>query len=68
MTEVERAAYENSILAPWMIAVIVVGMLALVVLIVFISNSERRLPVQYAKRVVGTEDVRRPVPPTFPSR
>ena len=36
-----------------MIAVIVVGMLALVVLIVFISNSERRLPVQYAKRVVG---------------
>ena len=53
MTEVERAAYENSILAPWMIAVIVVGMLALVVLIVFISNSERRLPVQYAKRVVG---------------
>ena len=53
MTEVERAAYENSILAPWMIAVIVIGMLALVVLIVFISNSERRLPVQYAKRVVG---------------
>ena len=53
MSEVERAAYENSILAPWMIAVIVVGMLALVVLIVFISNSERRLPVQYAKRVVG---------------
>ena len=32
---------------------IVIGMLALVVLIVFISNSERRLPVQYAKRVVG---------------
>ena len=53
MSEVERAAYENSILAPWMIAVIVVGMLALVVLIVFIYNSERRLPVQYAKRVVG---------------
>ncbi len=32
---------------------IVIGMLLLVVLIVFISNSERRLPVQYAKRVVG---------------
>ena len=29
------------------------GMLALIVLIVFIDNSERRLPVQYAKRVVG---------------
>ena len=40
-------------LAPWMIPVIVIGMLALVVFIVFISNSERRLPVQYAKRVVG---------------
>ena len=53
MSEVERAAYENSILAPWMIAVIVIGMLALVVFIVFISNAERRLPVQYAKRVVG---------------
>ena len=32
---------------------IVVGMLALVIFIVFISNAERRLPVQYAKRVVG---------------
>ncbi len=32
---------------------IVIGLLALVVLIVFIYNSERRLPVQYAKRVVG---------------
>ena len=32
---------------------ILVGMLALVVLIVFITNSERRIPVQYAKRVVG---------------
>ena len=53
MSETARAAYENSILAPWMIAVIVIGMLALVVFIVFISNAERRLPVQYAKRVVG---------------
>ena len=42
------------IMDPGMIAVLlVVGMLALVVLIVFITNSERRLPVQYAKRVVG---------------
>ncbi len=52
-SETDIAAYENLVLAPWMIAVIVVGLLALVVLIVFISNSERRLPVQYAKRVVG---------------
>lgn len=32
---------------------IVLGMLALVVFVVFISLAERRLPVQYAKRVVG---------------
>ena len=36
-----------------MVAVVILGMLALVVFIVFISNAERRLPVQYAKRVVG---------------
>ena len=40
-------------LAPWVIALIVVGMLALVVFIVYINNAERRIPVQYAKRVVG---------------
>ena len=39
---------------PWWGAVlIVIGMLAIVVLIVFISNAERRLPVQYAKRMVA---------------
>ena len=37
----------------WMIALIVVGVLALIVLIVFVNNAERRLPVQYAKRQVG---------------
>ena len=34
------------------IASIIIG-LGMVVLIVFITNSERRLPVQYAKKVVG---------------
>ena len=63
MSEADIAAYNNLMLAPWMIAVIIIGMLALVVFIVFISNAERRLPVQYAKRVVGPEDVRRPVQP-----
>ena len=53
MSATDIAVYENLMLAPWMIAVIVIGMLALVVFIVFISNAERRLPVQYAKRVVG---------------
>ena len=39
---------------PWWGAILIlIGMLAIVVLIVFIQNSERRIPVQYAKRVVG---------------
>ena len=38
----------------WYVAILmVVGMLAIVMFIVFITNSERRIPVQYAKRVVG---------------
>ena len=32
---------------------IIVGILAIILFIVFITNSERRIPVQYAKRVVG---------------
>ena len=46
-------AMQAQALAPWMIPLIIIGMLALVIFIVFISNAERRLPVQYAKRVVG---------------
>ncbi|OUN84851.1 preprotein translocase subunit SecY [Flavonifractor sp. An52] len=45
---------EGVVNLPWWGAIlIVIGMLAIVVLIVFIQNSERRIPVQYAKRVVG---------------
>ncbi|MGM9593706.1 MAG: preprotein translocase subunit SecY [Candidatus Onthomonas sp.] len=40
-------------IAPWAVPLIVVGMLLLVVFVVFINSSERRIPVQYAKRVVG---------------
>ena len=32
---------------------LIVGILAIMTFIVFITNSERRIPVQYAKRVVG---------------
>ena len=32
---------------------IVIGVALIIVLIVFVSNAERRIPVQYAKRVVG---------------
>ena len=37
----------------WAIPLIIIGILAIVVLIVFVSDAERRIPVQYAKRVVG---------------
>ncbi len=40
-------------LHPAFIPLIIVGMLALVAFIVFITDAERRIPVQYAKRVVG---------------
>ena len=37
----------------WVTALMLLGALAMIVLIVLINDSERRLPVQYAKRVVG---------------
>ena len=43
----------NSAIAPWGIVLMLVGMLALIVFIVFINDAERRIPVQYAKRQVG---------------
>ena len=35
------------------VILMLLGALALVVLIVYVSNAERRIPVQYSKRVVG---------------
>jgi len=40
-------------MAWWQALIVVVAMAALVVLIVFVNDAERRIPVQYAKRVVG---------------
>ena len=38
----------------WWVAVLMfLGALAIIVLIVFVNDAERRIPVQYAKRVVG---------------
>lgn len=37
----------------WVAALMFLGALAIIVLIVFVSDAERRIPVQYAKRVVG---------------
>ena len=44
----------NLVSMTWYIAILlVIGILAIIVFIVFITDSERRIPVQYAKRVVG---------------
>ena len=37
----------------WGLALILVGAVALIMFVVYIQNAERRIPVQYAKRVVG---------------
>ncbi|MGM9590572.1 MAG: preprotein translocase subunit SecY [Faecousia sp.] len=37
----------------WQVLIVVVGMAALVLFILFINDAERRIPIQYAKRVVG---------------
>ena len=46
-------SYKAAALHPAMIPVVVIGAVLLVVFVVFISNAERKIPVQYAKRVVG---------------
>ena len=43
----------DSAIPPWGAVLLVLGMLALIVFIVFINDAERRIPVQYAKRQVG---------------
>jgi len=37
----------------WIYVLMLIGCLALIVLIVVVMNAERRIPVQYSKRVVG---------------
>ena len=41
------------VLPPWGLVLIIAGMLAMILFVVWIQNAERRIPVQYAKRVVG---------------
>ena len=52
-SEAQAHQVMHSAMAPWGVALLLVGMLALIVFIVFISDAERRIPVQYAKRQVG---------------
>ena len=37
----------------WQAIIVAVGMAALILFIIFINDAERRIPIQYAKRVVG---------------
>ena len=37
----------------WQAVIVAVGMIALILFIIFINDAERRIPIQYAKRVVG---------------
>ena len=43
----------NGSLKWWAALLVLLGALAIIVLIVFVNDAERRIPVQYAKRVVG---------------
>ena len=52
-TESMAQSVLDQAMAPWAVALILVGILALIVFIVFINGAERRIPVQYAKRQVG---------------
>ena len=44
---------ENSLFTWWAALIVVIVLIALVVFIVFINDAERRIPIAYAKRVVG---------------
>ncbi|WP_298024399.1 preprotein translocase subunit SecY [uncultured Dysosmobacter sp.] len=52
-TQAQAEATLKGAIPPWGVILLVVGMLALIVFIVFINDAERRIPVQYAKRQVG---------------
>lgn len=52
-TEEQILSFQARTMHPLVAVLLVVGMLALVVFIVYVSNAERKIPVQYAKRVVG---------------
>jgi len=54
LTEAQiSAGYTLTKFHPVFVPLFLVGMLLIVIFIVFITNAERRIPVQYAKRVVG---------------
>ena len=52
-TETAAQQILDNAMAPWGVLLLLVGIIALIVFIVFINDAERRIPVQYAKRQVG---------------
>ena len=48
-----RALFMSDAIGWILLLLIVIGLLALVAFVVFVTNGERRIPVQYAKKVVG---------------
>lgn len=49
-----EAQLNNYLVIPvWGLILLVIGILAMIFFVVFIQNAERKIPVQYAKRVVG---------------
>ena len=47
------AMLNSSLALGWMALIVLVGAAALILFIIFINDAERRIPIQYAKRVVG---------------
>ena len=47
------ATVNNLIAMGWVSIAVVLGMALLILFIIFIQDAERRIPIQYAKRVVG---------------
>ena len=43
----------NGSLAWWALILLLLGALAIIICIVIVNDAERRIPVQYSKRVVG---------------
>ena len=52
-SQAQAQAQLDSAIPVWGVLLLLVGILALIVFIVFINDAERRIPVQYAKRQVG---------------
>ena len=53
ISSIPRAIGTMTALKWWINLIVVIGVALLVVFIVFVNDAERRIPVQYAKRVVG---------------